>query len=104
MKAWFGPLLGTNIGYGGMWQTYNVMPVSWEGWLVMLAYIALQIAAAVSVGTLLAAWSGAGLLVFVQVIGLHLVYLWIASLRYVTRAEMDPSLLPADMRDPKLNE
>lgn len=104
MKAWFGPLPGTNVGYGGVWVTYNVMPVSWEGWLVTLVYLVLQIAAAVGMAKVLDVleWSAAWLLV--QLTVLHLIYLWIASRHYVTRAEMDPSVLPADLRGKRLNE
>jgi len=104
MKPWFGPRLGTNVGYGSYFQSYDVMPVSWEGWLVTLVYFAAQVGAAFATGTLLAAWRGAALVIIVQLIGLHLVYLWFASRHYVTRAQMEPSVLPADMRDPKLNE
>jgi len=104
MKAWFGPLPGSNVGYQGLWARYNVMPVSWQGCLVTLGYFVLQIAAAIGVGRLLVAWGWPGGWVIVQVIGIHLVYLWFASRHYVTRAEMDPSVLPADMRDPKLSE
>ena len=104
MKAWFGPLPGTNVGYGGVWVGYAVMPVSWEGWLVTFSYLGLQVAAAFAMAKVLDAlgWPGAWLLV--QLTILHLIYLWIASRHYVTRAEMDPSALPADLRERRLNE
>lgn len=104
MKPWFGPLPGSNVGYQGLWASYKVMPVSWQGCLVTLGYFGVQIAAAIAVGSLLESHGWPGGWVIVQVIGLHLIYLWIASRHYVTRAEMDPSVLPADMRDPGLNE
>jgi hypothetical protein len=101
MKAWFGPLPGTNVGYHGVWVGYAVMPVSWEGWLVTLAYISLQVAAGFAMTRVLDALGWAGAWLFVQVTILHLVYLWVASRRYVAVAEMDPSVLPADLRNRK---
>lgn len=104
MKPWFGPRIGTNVGYHSIIVTYNVMPVSWEGWVVTFVYFALQFAGAIGGGLWLVARGLSPFWVFLQLIGLHLIYLWIASRHYVTRAEMEPSVLPADMRDPKLNE
>ena len=101
MKGWFGPLPGTNVGFGGIWQTYKVMPVSWQGWLVTLAYAAVQAGAAWMELTFLSALNWIPVLVLVQVFALHIVYLRIASQHYVTWDEMDPSVLPADMRDQK---
>jgi hypothetical protein len=103
MKPWFGPLIGSNVGYQGLWARYNVMPVSWQGCLVTLAYFALQLAAAIGVGIVFSTKSWVGAWVIAQVLGLHLVYLWIASRHYVTRAQMEHSVRPADVRDPKLN-
>jgi|GEM_PF-4028371 len=99
MKGWFGPMPGTNLGFGGIWQPYKIMPVSWEGWLVTLAYVAVQIGAAWAEISFLNALSWIAVWVMIQVLILHLVYLWVASKRYVTWEEMDPSVFPADMRD-----
>jgi hypothetical protein len=104
MKAWFGPLPGTNVGYGGVWVTYNVMPVSWEGWLVTLVYLVVQFGGAVATAMVLSFFGWSIVWLLVQVTVLHLVYLWIASRHYVTRAEMDPSALPADMRGNRPDE
>lgn len=93
MKGWFGPRIGTNTGYDGVWRSYDVAPVSWEGWVIFLIYIAVQIAVA---------WLAAEVLqqywLLVAVPLLHLVFLWIASRRFVTMAERDPSTLPSDLR------
>lgn len=101
MKGWFGPMPGTNVGFGGIWQSYKVMPVSWQGWLVTLVYVAVQVSAAWAEFAFLNALNWIPALVVVQVLVLHLVYLWGASRHYVTWDEMDPSVLPADMRGGK---
>ncbi len=101
MKGWFGPLPGTNAGYSGVWVTYNVMPVRWQGWLVTLVYFAVQAGAAFAVGGMLQRYGWSGVWLLAQITLLHLVYLWVASRHYVSRAEMDPSVLPFDMRGDK---
>jgi hypothetical protein len=95
---------GTNVGFGGIWQPYKMMPVSWQGWLVTLVYVAVQITAAwleitfLGMLTWILAW------VMAQVFILHLVYLWVASRHYVTWDELAPSGLPADMRNGTPND
>jgi hypothetical protein len=98
MKAWFGPLTGTNAGYSGVWRSYDVMPVSWQGWLATLIYFAVQVVAAIVALNVSAALQVAAGWVFFQALFLHLVFLWVASRHFVSQAETDPLVLPVDLR------
>jgi hypothetical protein len=98
MKGWFGPRVGTNAGYSGVWNSYDVMPVSREGWLATFVYGAIQIGLVWLIVALhpvfgnVMAWFGIGVPL------LHLYYLWFASRHFVTPDETDQTVLPADMR------
>jgi hypothetical protein len=98
MKPWFGPQAGSNAGYHGVWMSYSTMPTSWQGCLVLLVYLVLQF------GCLFATWKAVFMFGRVGLVGLvGMAILWViynrlASRHYATRAETDPTTLPADER------
>jgi hypothetical protein len=99
MRGWFGPQPGSNVGYHGVWARYDVMPVTWEGWAATGVYIALQaivVFIAFQVASQVGLWI---VLAAAAVFALHVGYRWFASRHYVSDAEIDPTVLPSDMRE-----
>lgn len=104
MKSWFGPMPGNNTRYydGGIGLNAAIMPVSWEGWLATLAYIAIQGGVLFGGIEILGYFHGQQAIAFLPMVPLHLAFLWFASRHFQSYDEVDPSVLTADERPPHM--
>ncbi len=98
--GWFGPRTGMDAGYQDIWGAgYDLMPVTWQGWLATLVYVALQITAGFALFQLhmVVAPELLAVAILLQIVLLHLVYLRFAAYHCTAPDEYDPQPLPFEL-------